>query len=159
MDTRQLDPVQQPLTITSEVLQVMSEPAVISLRNPCPPGACQCGRDRLLADPRSDKRILKLTREEEKRLVARIATISTYDELKRIVERMDQLLGLKLHIEPSAHEVRTMRGFQILLIDCPGLCRKTRQAIPAAVRRCLENHPELGYAILDEQGLFGSSRS
>jgi hypothetical protein len=113
----------------------------------------------LLADPLSDKRILKLTREEEKRLVARIETISTYNELKHIVERMDQLLGLELRIEPGANEVRTTRGFQIRLTESPGLCRKTRQAIPAAVRRCLENHPGLGYAILDAQGLFGPDHS
>jgi hypothetical protein len=137
----------------------MPEAGFFPIRNPCPPGACQCGREQLLADPLSDKRILKLTREEEKRLVARIETISTYDELKHIVERMDQLLGLELRIEPGANEVRTTRGFRIQITESPGLCRKTRQAIPAAVRRCLENHPGLGYAILDAQGLFGPDHS
>lgn len=133
----------------------MSEAPVFPIRNPCPPGACQCDRDRLLDDPRADRRILQLTREEEKRLVARIEAVSTYQDLKRIVQRMDQLLGLDVRIEPGPHEVRTVRGFQIQLTDRPGLCRKTRQAIPAAIRRCLESHPELGYAILDEYGLFG----
>ncbi|MET0964591.1 MAG: hypothetical protein ABWY05_17510 [Noviherbaspirillum sp.] len=138
----------------------MSEAAVpIFIRNPCPPGACECDRDRLLADPDSDKRVLALTREEEKRLVARIEGISTYGELMRIVERMRELLGIELQIAPGANEVRTMRGFQIQLNDRPGLCRKTRQAIPAAVRRCLENHPDVGFAILDEQGLFGGENS
>ena len=28
----------------------------------------------------------------------------------------------------------------------PGLCRKTRQAIPAAIRRGLEKRPEVAYA-------------
>ena len=125
------------------------------LRNPCPPGACECDRDRLLADPDGDKRVLALTREEEKRLVARIESISSHSELKRLVERMNQLLGIELRIAPGANEVRTMRGFQIQLVERPGLCRKTRQAIPAAIRRCLENHPDVGFAILDESGLFG----
>lgn len=134
----------------------MSVAAVpMPLRNPCPPGACECDRDRLLADPDGDKRVLALTREEEKRLVARIESISSHSELKRLVERMNQLLGIELRIAPGANEVRTMRGFQIQLVERPGLCRKTRQAIPAAIRRCLENHPDVGFAILDESGLFG----
>jgi hypothetical protein len=135
----------------------MSEAAFFAIRNPCPPGACQCDRDRLLNDQHSDKRILQLTREEEKKLIARIEAISTYDELKRIVERMRTLLGIELQITPGAHEVRTVRGFQIQLADSPGLCRKTRQSIPAAVRRCLESHPDVGYAILDAHGLFGEN--
>lgn len=133
----------------------MQEAPVFPIRNPCPPGACQCERERLLDDPQGDRRILLLTREEEKRLVERIEAISTYQDLKRIVERMEQLLGLTLRIEPGPNEVRSVRGFRIELIERPGLCRKTRQAIPAAIRRCLENHPALGYAILDEYGLFG----
>jgi hypothetical protein len=127
----------------------------VFIRNPCPPGACQCDRERLLADPDSDKRVLALTREEEKRLLARLEAIGTLPELKHMVERMRQLLGIELQIAPGPNEVRTTRGFQIQVADRPGLCRKTRTAIPAAVRRCLENHPELGYAILDEYGLFG----
>ena len=135
----------------------MSVAAVqIPIRNPCPPGACECDRDRLLADPEADKRVLALTREEEKRLVARIESISTHSELKRLVDRMRQLLGIELRIAPGANEVRSMRGFQIQLVERPGLCRKTRQAIPAAIRRCLENHPDVGFAILDESGLFGN---
>ena len=134
----------------------MSEAAVpVFLRNPCPPGACQCDRDRLLADPAGDKRVLALTKEEEKRLLARLEAVSTLAELKRMIERMQQLLGIELQIAPGPNEVRSTRGFQIQLADRPGLCRKTRQAIPAAVRRCLERHPDVGYAILDEYGLFG----
>ncbi len=129
----------------------------VFLRNPCPPGACQCERDRLLADPGSDKRVLALIREEEKRLLARLEAISTLPELKRMIERMQQLLGITLQIAPGPNEVRTTRGFQIQVTDKPGLCRKTRQAIPAAIRRCLESHPDVGYAILDEYGLFAAS--
>ena len=134
----------------------MSEAAVpVFIRNPCPPGACQCDRERLLADPASDKRVLALTREEEKRLLARLEAIGTLPELKHMVERMQQLLGIELQIAPGPNEVRTTRGFQIQVADRPGLCRKTRLAIPAAIRRCLETHPDVGYAILDEYGLFG----
>ena len=136
----------------------MSEAAIpVSLRNPCPPGACQCDRDRLLADPASDKRVLALTREEEKRLLARLEAVSTLPELKRMLERMHQLLGIELQIAPGPNEVRTTRGFQIQIAERPGLCRRTRLAIPAAIRRCLENHPVVGYAILDERGLFARS--
>jgi hypothetical protein len=136
----------------------MSEAAVpVFIRNPCPPGACQCDRDRLLADPAGDKRVLALTREEEKRLLARLEAVSSLPELKRMIERMRQLLGIELQIGPGPNEVRSTRGFQIRVADRPGLCRKTRQAIPAAVRRCLESHPDVGYAILDEYSLFGRS--
>jgi hypothetical protein len=127
----------------------------VFIRNPCPPGACQCDRERLLADPDGDKRVLALTREEEKRLLTRLEAIGTLPELKHMVERMRHLLGIELQIAPGPNEVRSTRGFQIQVADRPGLCRKTRAAIPAAVRRCLENHPEVGYAILDEYGLFG----
>jgi hypothetical protein len=133
----------------------MSETLVpVFIRNPCPPGACECDRDRLLADPASDKRVLALTKEEERKLLARLEAISSLPELKRMVERMRQLLGIELQIAPGLNEVRTTRGFQIQVAERPGLCRKTRQAIPAAIRRCLENHPDVGYAILDEYGLF-----
>src|SRR5512133_974580 len=86
----------------------MSEATVpVLMRNPCPPGACQCERDRLLADPASDKRVLALTKEEEKRLLARLEAVSTLPELKRMMERMRQLLGIELQIAPGANEVRS----------------------------------------------------
>jgi len=136
----------------------MSESVVpVFIRNPCPPGACECDRDRLLADPTSDKRILALTKEEERKLLARLEAISSLPELKRMVERMRQLLGIELQVAPGPNEVRTTRGFLIQVAERPGLCRKTRQAIPAAIRRCLETHPDVGYAILDEYGLFARS--
>ncbi len=52
-------------------------------------------------------------------------------------------------------EVRTSRGFMIELQERPGLCRKTRQAVPAAIRRCLDKHPEIAFAILDAHDLLG----
>lgn len=105
-------------------------------------------------DPQGDIRILRLTREEEKRLVARIESISTYDDLLHVAQRMHAQLGIVLHITPSIHEVRTVRGLNIQLAQQPGLCRKTRQTIPAAVRRCLDQHPEIVYAILNAHDLL-----
>ena len=53
--------------------------------------------------------------------------------------------------------MRTVRGLAIQLEELPGLCRKTRQAVPAAIRRCLEQHPQIVYAILDAHDLLGST--
>jgi hypothetical protein len=125
------------------------------IRTECPPGACVCERERLEA-PGADRRILMLTREEEKKLVARIEAVTSYEQLRKLEARMQELLGITLRIAPGPNEVRTTRGFQIELAHLPGLCRKTRQAIPAAVRRCLDQHPEIAYAILDAHDLFGS---
>lgn len=125
------------------------------VRVECPPGLCVCERERLLEDPAADVRILKLTRDEEKKLLERIEAISTYDDLLKMEQRMQQLLGVVLTITPSANEVRSVRGFTIELAELPGLCRKTRQSIPAAVRRCMDKHPEIAYAILDAHDLFG----
>jgi hypothetical protein len=99
---------------------------------------------------------LRLTREEEKKLIARIENISTYAELRHIEERMQAQLGIVLQITPSIHEVRTVRGFSIQLVERPGLCKKIRQTIPAAVRRCLEKNPAIVYALLDAGELFGA---
>ena len=66
----------------------------------------------------------------------------------------DHELGIRLDIEPGFNEVRTMRGIAIRLADQPGLCRKTRQAIPAAIRRALEKRPEIAYRLLDGHDLL-----
>lgn|GEM_PF-1924112 len=100
----------------------------IPLRKECPPGACVCERELLLGDPQADLRVLRLTKEEEKRLVERIEAIATYAELLRIGQRLQEQLGITVSILPSSNEVRTVRGFQIELQERPGLCRKTRQA-------------------------------
>ena len=125
------------------------------IRNPCPPGACVCGRDELQDDPQADLRALRLTREEEKRLLARIEDVASYAELCRIGDKLQENLGLVLRIAPGGNEVRTVRGLQIVVEERPGLCRKVRQSIPAAVRRCLERHPDIVYAILDAHDLLG----
>ena len=127
------------------------------IRVECPPGLCVCEREQLLADPDSDKRILMLTREQEKKLLERIERVATYAELQHVGKLMFDQLGVTLRIAPSAVEVRTVRGLAIVLGEQPGLCRKTRQAIPAAIRRCLDQHPEIVYAILDAHDLFGQN--
>jgi hypothetical protein len=134
----------------------MQQAPTIPLRIECPPGACVCQRERLDA-PGADRRILMLTREEEKKLVARIEAVSSYDDLLRLAQRMAALLGITLHIAPGANEVRTVRGFDIRLAGMPGLCRKTCKEIPAAVRRCLERHPGIAFAILDAHDLFAQA--
>ena len=124
------------------------------MRKECPPGACICEREGLLRDPQGDTRILRLTLEEEKKLVARIEVISSYADLALLQNKMQAQLGMALRIAPRSREVRSVRGFHIELLERPGLCRKTRQAIPAAIRRCLEKNPEIIYAILDAHDLF-----
>lgn len=133
----------------------MFQPAPFPIRKECPPGACICERDDLLADSHADIRILRLTREEEQKLIARIENISSHAELKHVAERMQAQLGIVLQITPSMREVRTVRGIGIQLVPRPGLCKKTRQSIPAAIRRCFEKHPEIVYAILDAHDLLG----
>lgn len=135
----------------------MLQPVSFPIRKECPPGACNCEREHLLNDPAGDLRILRLTREEEKKLIARIENISTYAELQHIGERMQAQLGIVLQIIPSIREVRTVRGLNIQLAELPGLCKKTRQTIPAAIRKCLEKNPHIVYAILNTHDLLGNS--
>jgi len=131
----------------------------VPIRKECPPGACVCNREALLDNPHADRRILQLTQQEEKKLVERLENIATLAELNRMQERMHALLGITITITPSDNVVRTTRGFRIELADQPGLCRKTRQAIPAAIRRSMETHPEIAFEILDQRDLLGGSRN
>jgi hypothetical protein len=124
-------------------------------RKVCPPGACDCQLERLLEDEAADRRVLLLTKEEEKRLLARIEAIGSYAELMRVGQRLEEQLGVRLSIAPGPNEVRSVRGFAIDITPVPGLCRKTRQAISAAVRRCLDSRPEIAFAILNAHDLLG----
>jgi hypothetical protein len=133
----------------------MFAPPTIPIRVECPPGACNCEREHLLADPLADLRILRLTREEERRLIERIEQIDSYPALLRLVEKLHEQLGVVLQIRPSALEVRSVRGLAIGLLMQPGLCKKTRQSVPAAVRRCLDRHPDIVYALLNAHDLLG----
>jgi len=129
--------------------------APIMLRKECPPGACICRRQALLDAPDADIRVLRLTKEEEKRLIARIDEVSSLAQLQHLQARMQALLGIVVSITPSPRGVRTVRGFNIRLREQDGLCRQTRQSIPAAIRRCLDRHPEIAHAILDAGDLLG----
>ncbi len=130
-------------------------PTTPPLRQQCPPGACNCDRERLLADPIADLRILLLTRHEEQRLLERLENLKDLADLQRMQHKLFEQLGIRLHIAPGFNEVRSMRGIEFEFDDQPGLCRKTRQAIPAAIRRGLEKNPEIAWRLLDSHDLLG----
>lgn len=129
-------------------------PTPFPLRTECPPGSCVCERDALLQDPQGDLRILRLTRSEEQRLLQRLENLQGLEDLRQMQARMEAQLGIRVTIAPSPNEVRTLRGIVILVHDQRGLCRKTRQALPAAIKRSMEKRPEIAFALLDEGGLF-----
>lgn len=133
----------------------MSVSVQIPVRVPCPAGACLCGHGALLSDAMADQRILRLTREEEKRLLLRLEQVSSLQDLRHVERRMYEQLGIRLRIGPGASEVRTTRGIQIEVLPMPGLCSKTRQTIPAAIRRAMDRTPAVAFELLDEGGLFG----
>ncbi len=67
--------------------------------------------------------------------------ITSLSDLRRMQDRMQQQLGIGLTIAPSPNEVRMLRGITILVHEQRGLCRKTRQAIPAAIKRAWTSGP------------------
>ena len=125
------------------------------IRQSCPPGTCTCRRDELLEAPGADVRILLLTRHEENRLLERLANVQSLEELERLPQRMFEQLGIRMTIAPGHNEVRSMRGIAIEFAEQPGLCRKTRPAIAAAVRRGLAQRPEIAWRLLDAHDLLG----
>jgi len=125
------------------------------IRQSCPPGTCTCRRDELLEAPGADVRILLLTRHEENRLLERLANVQSLEELERLQQRMFEQLGIRMTIAPGHNEVRSMRGIAIEFAEQPGLCRKTRPAIAAAVRRGLAQRPEIAWCLLDAHDLLG----
>ncbi|MBK3867099.1 hypothetical protein GFL09_05230 [Pseudomonas stutzeri] len=125
------------------------------LRQSCPPNTCTCRRDELLGTRGADVRILMLTRHEEKRLLDRLENVQSLEELQRLQQRMFEQLGIRMTIAPGHNEVRSMRGIAIEFADQAGLCRKTRPAIAAAVRRGLEKRPEIAWRLLDAHDLLG----
>jgi hypothetical protein len=124
------------------------------IRQPCPPGACDCGRDPLLETPGADVRILFLTRAEEKRLVERLENLQSLQDLEHLQRRMFEQLGIRVNIAPGFNEVRTMRGIGSHIDELPGLCRKTRAAIPAAIRRAMEKRPQIAFELLNANDLL-----
>jgi hypothetical protein len=139
----------------------MNKPLPFPIRKECPPGACVCGRDELLdawerTQDDADIRVLQLTREEEKKLIAVIENLATYEDLGRVKRRLSDLLGITLTITPSVRGVSTVMGLSIKLDEQPGLCRKTHEALPAALRRCFRNKPDIVYALLNARDLLNA---
>lgn len=124
------------------------------IRAECPPGACVCERDRLLAEAGADLRPLAIDRRQELNLIARIERVDTYEDLQHVQALIRKNIGTELRIEPGPKEVRSMRGIIIVLEEKPGLCKKVRQSVPAAVRKRLQERPEIAWAILDANNLF-----
>ena len=124
------------------------------VRVECPPGACVCERDRLMSEPDADVRPLAIDRKQEEKLIERIERIESYADLRHVQELIRKNIGAELRIAPGPKEVRTLRGIIIVLEEKPGLCRKVRQSVPAAVRKRLQEKPEIAYAILDAGNLF-----
>ena len=114
-----------------------------------------CQRDELLAQPDADLRVLLLTRHEEQRLVERLERVASLADLRHILGLIQRQLGVVVTIAPGPNEVRTLRGVLIHVEPLPGLCRKTRKAIPAAIRRALDARHEIIFELLNENSLFG----
>jgi hypothetical protein len=114
-----------------------------------------CERERLLADPHADLRPLRITRQEEQRLLERIERIASFEELKHVQELVRAHVGAELRIAPGPNEVKTVRGIVIVLEDRPGVCKKLRQSVAAAVRRCLDRNPDITFALLNAHDLLG----
>ncbi|KPX34345.1 MULTISPECIES: hypothetical protein [Pseudomonas syringae group] len=129
----------------------MNAPAKI--RNPCPPGACDCKRERLDTED-ADLRILLLTRQAEKSLIERLERIESLEDLEHMQRKIFEQLGVRVEIAPGFNEVRTMRGISIVVEEKIGLCRKARQSIPAAIRRALEARPQIAYQLLNANDLL-----
>lgn len=90
-------------------------------------------------------------------MLERLENLQSLEDLQRLQSRLYEQLGIRVHIAPGYNEVRTMRGFVIELDDQPGLCRKTRQSIPAAIRKGLERNPEVAFRLLDAHDLLGGA--
>lgn len=109
-----------------------------------------------MADPQADHRPLALTRLQEQKLIERIERVGSYEDLQHVQALIRRNLGAELRIEPGPNEVRTVRGIIVVLEEKPGLCKKARQSVPAAIRRRLNERPEIAWALLDAHDLFGS---
>lgn len=132
---------------------ILRDPQIGLVRQPCPAGVCDCERERLQT-PDADRRILLLTREEEKRLLERLEHIQSLADLEHMQRKLQEQLGVCLEIAPGPNEVRTMRGISIVVHARAGLCRKTRSSIPAAIRRALEARPDIAWALLNANDLL-----
>ena len=114
------------------------------LRQPCPPGACVCERERLEA-PGADHRILLLTRQEEQRLAA-AGSPAQHGRPGTPAAAHGGTTGHPPADRPAFGEVRSMRGIRILRAagalpqDPPGDSRRHPPRPGEA--------PEVAYALL-----------
>ncbi|RMU93061.1 Ribosomal protein S3AE [Pseudomonas syringae pv. tomato] len=125
----------------------------VKIRNPCPPGACDCERERLEAED-ADLRILKLTRDAEITLLERLGRVESLEDLQHMQRRIFEQLGVRIEIAPGFNEVRTMRGISIVVEKKTGLCRKTRKLVASAIRSALEARPQIAYQLLNANDLL-----
>lgn len=95
-----------------------------------------------------------MTRDEEKRLLDRLERIESLADLENLQRKLFDQLGIRVDVSPGPNEVRTMRGISVVVHEQLGLCRKTRQSIPAAIRRGLEARPEIAYQLLNANDLL-----
>ena len=72
---------------------------------------------------------------------------------KRLLERLENLQSLG--DATGFNEVRSLRGIRIEIDKLPGLCRKTRQALPAAIRHGLEKNRRSPTSCLTPMSCFG----
>ncbi|EGH63854.1 hypothetical protein PSYAC_02896 [Pseudomonas syringae pv. actinidiae str. M302091] len=133
------------------MLAAMNPP--VKIRNPCPPGACDCERERLEAED-ADLRILKLTRDAEITLLERLGRVESMEDLQHMQRRIFEQLGVRVDIAPGFNEVRTMRGISIVVEKKTGLCRKTRKRVASAIRSALEARPQIAYQLLNANDLL-----
>ena len=87
-------------------------------------------------------------------LILLINDSGTLADLEKLQRRIYEQLGVRVAVAPGFNEVRSMRGIAIQIDELPGLCRKTRQAIPTAIRRGLEKHPQIAYDLLNTHDLL-----
>ena len=93
-------------------------------------------------------------RDQLQRLLERLENLQSLGDLEKLQQRMYEQLGIRLAVAPGFNEVRSMRGIAIQIDQQPGLCRKTRQALPTSIRRGLEKRPDIAYRLLDAHDLF-----
>lgn len=98
----------------------------MTLRQPCPPGACVCNREQLLEAPGADLRILQLTRQQEKILLERLENLKSLQDLEHLQQRMYDQLGIRVHIAPGHTEVKSMHSTRNCLHNLDGnrSCRR-----------------------------------
>ncbi len=114
------------------------------IRTECPPGSCVCQRDALMQASGGDTRILRLTREEEKRLVQRLEQITSLADLRHMEQRLFEQLGVRLTIgtgsqrgaQPARHHHPGARAAGPVPQDAPGHPRGHQEKHGDAVGDC-----------------------